>query len=72
MNLQNLRTRVDKALTDMRLICANLDTAQQRVKRHQLDLRSFADAMQSGKDAPGARPAAEPRLKPMAQGFADS
>lgn len=53
VNLQNLRTRVDKALTDMRLICANLDTAQQRVRRHQLDLRSFAAAMQSGKDAPG-------------------
>ncbi len=53
VNLQNLRRRVDKALLDMRLICANLGTAIDRVQRHQLDLRAFADAVRSGKDAPG-------------------
>ena len=54
MNLQTLRQRVDKALRDMRLICENLDTAMRRVQRHQLDLRSFQQALQSDKDAPGA------------------
>ena len=54
MNLQKLRQRVDKALTDMRLICDNLDTAMRRVQRHQLDLRSFEKALQADKDAPGA------------------
>jgi hypothetical protein len=54
MNLQNLRQRVDKALTDMRLICDNLNTAMRRVRRHQLDLRSFEKALQADKDAPGA------------------
>lgn len=54
MNLQKLRQRVDKALRDMQLICENLDTAMRRVQRHQLDLRSFEQALQSDKDAPGA------------------
>ena len=52
-NLGNLRRRVDKALHDMRLICDNLSTAIDRVARHQLDLRTFADAVRAGKDAPG-------------------
>jgi hypothetical protein len=54
MNLQTLRQRVDKALKDMQLICENLDIAMRRVQRHQLDLRSFQQALQSDKDAPGA------------------
>lgn len=59
MNLQTLRQRVDKALKDMQLMCENLDIAMRRVQRHQLDLRSFQQALQSDKDAPGA--SAEPR-----------
>ena len=59
MNLQTLRQRVDKALKDMQLICENLDVAMHRVQRHQLDLRSLQQALQSDKDAPGA--SAEPR-----------
>ena len=53
VNLGNLRQRVDKALGDMHRICANLETATARVAAHQLDLRAFANAVRSGKDAPG-------------------